>query len=111
MEGSVLISVKDLNNHEQEVVFLSDGDLFGEIALLQGEVSQVSVTVIDDLKAIALDPDTMLNIVERYPKFAMEINSFIQTRKQAISNAKGVEQLTNKDTQSSENGKLTTWQF
>ena len=105
-EGSVLLSVKDINNHEQEVVFLSNGDLFGETALLQGEVSQVSVTVIDDLKAIALDPDTMLNIVERYPKFAMEINSFIQTRKQAISNAQGVEQLTNKDTQSSENGKL-----
>ena len=80
--------------------------IFGETALLQGEISQVSVTVIDDLKAIALDPDNMLYIVERYPKFAMEINSFIQNRKQAISNAKGVEQLTNKDTPFLENGKL-----
>ena len=106
LEGSVLISVKDLKNREQEVVFLSNDDLFGETALLQGEISQVSITVIDDLKAIAIDPDNMLYIVERYPKFAMEINSFIQNRKQAISNAKGVEQLTNKDTPFLENGKL-----
>ena len=91
LEGSVFISVKDFKNREQELVFLSNGDLFGETALLQGEVSQVSVTVMDDLKAIALDPDTVLNIVERYPKFAMEINSFIETRKQAIRNAQGVE--------------------
>ena len=92
LEGSVLISIKDLHNREQEVVFLSNGDLFGETALLQGEVSQVSVTVIDDLKAIALEPDTVLDIVEQYPKFAVEINSFIQTRNQAIRNSKGVEQ-------------------
>ena len=112
LEGSVLISVKDLNNREQEVVFLSNGDLFGETALLQGEVSKVSVTVIDDFKAIALEPDTVINIVERYPKFAMEINSFIQIRKQAIGNAKRVEQPANENTQSSENGKLhPLWQF
>ena len=73
---------------------------------MQGEVSQVSVTVIDDVKAIALDPDTVLNIVEQYPKFAMEINSFIQTRKQAIYNAKGIEPSANEERQYWENGKL-----
>ena len=100
LEGSVLISVKDTSNREQEVVFLSNGDLFGETALLQREVSQVSVTVIDDLKAIAIEPDSVIHIVQEYPKFAMEINSFIQTRKQAIHNAKGVE------SKLVENGKL-----
>ena len=44
--------------------------------------------------------------MEQYPKFAMEINSFIQTRKQAIYNVKGVEQLGNEDRQSAENEKL-----
>ncbi|MDJ0774462.1 MAG: mechanosensitive ion channel family protein [Mastigocoleus sp. MO_167.B18] len=100
LEGSVSISVKDNSNREQEVVFLSTGDLFGETALLHTEVSQVSVTVIDDLKAIAIEPDSVIHIVQEYPKFAMEINSFIQTRKQAIHNAKGVE------SKLSENGKL-----
>ncbi|MDJ0615431.1 MAG: mechanosensitive ion channel family protein [Calothrix sp. MO_192.B10] len=92
LEGKVLLSVKDINHHQQEVAFLSDGDLFGETALLQGEVSQVSVTVIDDLKAIAIEPDSIINILDQYPKFATEINSFIQTRKQAVDNAKEVEQ-------------------
>lgn len=92
LEGNVLLSVKDINNHEQEVVFLSHGDLFGETALLQREVSQVSATVIDDLKAIAIEPDSIINILDKYPKFAMEINSFIKNRKQAVDNAKGIEQ-------------------
>ncbi|MBV6623565.1 MAG: mechanosensitive ion channel [Rivularia sp. (in: Bacteria)] len=88
LEGSVLLSVKDSNNREQEVLFLSNNDLFGETALLQGEPSQVSVTVIDDLKAIAIEPDSIVGLLEKYPKLAMEINSFIITRKQAVDNAK-----------------------
>ncbi len=72
------------------MVFLSQDDLFGETALLQGEVSRVSVTVIDDLKAIAIEPETMIKIVDRYPKFAVEMNSLIRTRKQAIKNAQGI---------------------
>lgn len=91
LEGSVLLSVKDINNREQEVLFLSNGDLFGETALLQGETSHVSVTVIDDLKAIAIEPDSIINILDEYPKFAMEINSFIKIRKQAVKNARKVE--------------------
>lgn len=100
LEGSVLLSVKDTKNREQEVLFLSNGDLFGETALLQGETSHVSVTVIDDLKAIAIEPDSIINILDEYPKFAMEINSFIKIRKQAVKNAKKVEKA------ASDNGKL-----
>ncbi len=100
LEGNVKISATDINNREQEVVLLSNGDLFGETALLQPEVSQVSVTVIDYLKAIAIEPAMVINIVQEYPKFAAEINSFIQNRKQAIDNAKGIEKSL------VENGKL-----
>lgn len=100
LEGNVKISVTDINNCQQEVVLLSNADLFGETALLQPEVSQVSVTVIDYLKAIAIEPTMVINIVQKYPKFAAEINSFIQNRKQAIDNAKGNEKSL------VENGKL-----
>lgn len=49
------------------------------------------MTVIDDLKAIAIEPDSIINILDEYPKFAMEINSYIKTRKQAVKNARKVE--------------------
>lgn len=64
------------------------------MAFLQGEPSRVSVTVIDHLKAIVIEPDMIISLVHRYPKFALEINSFIQARKKAVRNARGAEQLT-----------------
>lgn len=90
LEGSILVSVKDYQHHEQEVLFLSHGNIFGETALLQGLPSQVSVTVIDDLKAIAIQADPMIKTADKYSKFALEINSFLETRKHAIDNARGV---------------------
>lgn len=100
LEGSVLLTVKDSNNRQQQVAFLSKGDLFGETALLLEEISQISATATDDLKVISIQADSLRNIVNEYPKFAIAINSLIQTRKQTMNNAKGIEQSTIK------NGKL-----
>lgn len=100
LEGNVLLTVKDSNNQQQQVAFLSNEDLFGETALLQEEISQISATATDDLKVISIQADILRSIINEYPKLAVEINSLIQTRKQAINNAKGIEQPKSK------NGKL-----
>ncbi|MDY6785925.1 MAG: mechanosensitive ion channel family protein [Cyanobacteriota bacterium] len=89
VQGSVLLSVKDSKAREQEVAFLSSGDIFGETIFLQGKPSLVSAMTIDDLKAIAIAPDVVLDIAYRYPRFAREMNQFIEARKADIRKAKG----------------------
>lgn len=58
------------------------------------------MTIIDYLKAIAIEPDSFIDILDEYLKFAIEINSFIKIRKQAVKNAKKIEKA------ASDNGKL-----
>ncbi|MFB2975375.1 mechanosensitive ion channel domain-containing protein [Microseira sp. BLCC-F43] len=87
--GGVLLSVTDINHQEQEVVRLATGDFFGEMLLLQSEPSPVSVTVVDELKAIAIAPDAILDLAQRNPRFALEMNQFIDSRKKVDRQAKG----------------------
>ena len=87
--GGVLLSVTDINHQEQEVVRLGGGDFFGEMLLLQSEPSVVSVTVSDELKAIAIAPNAILALAQRNPRFALEMNQFIDSRKKAALQAKG----------------------
>ena len=90
-EGSVRLSVSDANGSEQEVAHLSGGDIFGEMALLSGELSPVNVTVTEDLKVILIAPEIANRLIEKSPKFALYMNTFIQERKKAVRLAKGAE--------------------
>ncbi|MCL1468769.1 mechanosensitive ion channel family protein [Argonema galeatum] len=98
MDGSVLLSVTDIHNQEQEISRLSKGDFFGEMVLLRGEPSVASVTVIDDLKAIAIEPDTVFSLAQKNPKFSLEMNQFVEERRKAARLARGTKNLSNQDT-------------
>lgn len=105
LDGSVILSVTDGNNQQQEMGRLSTGEFFGETVLLRGEPSPVSVTVADDLKAILIEPDAVFDLAQRYPRFALEMNRFIEERKKFARLAKG-----NSDRQSGDtanNGSIT----
>jgi small-conductance mechanosensitive channel len=88
--GGVLLSVTDINRQEQEVMRLSKGDFFGEMVLLRSECSQVSVKAIDELKAIAIAPDAICDLVQKNSRLALEMNQFIDERKKAARQAKGI---------------------
>lgn len=86
--GSVSLSVKDQQNKDQKIADLSSGDFFGESVLLAGQSSLVSVSVIDDLKAIVLDPDTVADLLPENPRFAKQINELIEERRKTIRRVK-----------------------
>ncbi|MEM8638715.1 MAG: mechanosensitive ion channel family protein [Cyanobacteria bacterium P01_G01_bin.54] len=90
LAGTVQLTVLDLSDRTQAVAQLKRGDCFGEMAFLPGEPSPVSGRVLDDLTVIALDRSAVTQLVEASPKFALEINQFIEERKRAVQITKGV---------------------
>ncbi len=88
--GSVKLSVKDIHDRDRDCAYLSKNDIFGEMALLNGELSPVAATVIDDLQMIIIDSDSANQLIESNPKFATEMNYFIEERRKTVLLAQGV---------------------
>jgi small-conductance mechanosensitive channel len=88
--GSVKLSVKDIHDRDRDCAYLSKNDIFGEMALLTGELSPVAATVIDDLQMIIIDSDSANQLIESNPKFATEMNYFIEERRKTVLLAQGV---------------------
>ena len=82
--GEAVITVKDSSGKEHEVVTLTRGEFFGEMALFSGEPSVVSVTAVDDLEVMVIYSDVVNNMIQRQPSLAREIGQIIEARRKAI---------------------------
>jgi len=89
--GRLQLYVLDLHDRQQEVSELSQGDIFGEMALLPGEVSPVTGQALEDLEAIVIAPEAISFLLEGSSRFALEMNQFIEERKRIVRLAKGTE--------------------
>ncbi|BDI20079.1 hypothetical protein ANSO36C_58810 [Nostoc cf. commune SO-36] len=83
-DGCVRLSVKNSQGKDQEVFRLSSGDCFGEMSLLAGQPSLATVTVVQDLQAIVIPTEVIIDLAEHSPKFALEINRLIEERDKVI---------------------------
>ena len=104
LEGSVKLLVKDMQDEENEVDILSQGDFFGEMALFPGELSPISALALDDIQALVIDCHSVQNLLDSSPKFAREINYFIEERKRSLHLAQGIKNVPEQKT--IENGDL-----
>ncbi|MFB2971010.1 mechanosensitive ion channel domain-containing protein [Aerosakkonema sp. BLCC-F183] len=108
-EGRVKVAVNDIEDREHVIAKLSKGEIFGDTAIMPGETSPVSVAATDDLTVIIISRDSAMQLIDRYPKFALEINQFIEERKKALVGVKGTEDESNKNT--ARNGYLSSRRF
>lgn len=67
-----------------EVTQLKAGDFFGEMVLLPTEASLVTVTVIEDLRAISLPISLLANLIQRNPRFAQDLNGLLAERRRTL---------------------------
>ena len=83
ISGSAAATLIDDEGFEYTLSTMSEGDLFGEIALLTGEPRTANVKAITDVRAIELSQDIFNELRERYP----ELNSaFFRLLAQRIGN-------------------------
>jgi small-conductance mechanosensitive channel len=92
-EGNVVLTVKDVQNKEKQVDLVADGEFFGEMALLPGEVSPVSATALSDVTVVVINHVTAKRMIDTNPRFAVEMNQFIEERKKAVQLARGVDTI------------------
>ncbi|NJN62394.1 MAG: cyclic nucleotide-binding domain-containing protein [Coleofasciculaceae cyanobacterium RL_1_1] len=67
-----------------EVTRLKKGDFFGEMVLLPTEASLVTVSVIEDLRAIALSMSLLASLIQRNPRFAQDLNGLLSERRRTL---------------------------
>jgi hypothetical protein len=89
--GQVLLSLDAQMGHKQEITYLSEGDFFGELVFLPGELSPVSATVTETAKVLKITPAAIAHVAQHHPKFAVEMSQFIDERKKLIRTAAGIE--------------------
>ncbi len=88
--GCVRLSVTNFQGKEQEAFRLENGECFGEKSLLPGQPSLVTVVVVQDLQAIVIPIEVIINLAEHNAKFALEINRLIEERDKAIKLVQGI---------------------
>ena len=89
--GQAVITITDDCGKEHELVKLTRGEFFGEMALFSGEPSTVSVSAIEDLEVMELYSNVVNKMIERQPSLAREIGQIIEARRKAIQLVKQVD--------------------
>lgn len=84
LEGAVQLGVCSADGRLHDVAALGPGDFFGETLLLRARTSPFSVVVLQDLKALFVERETMLAVVESNPRLAAEMNRFIEARTKLV---------------------------
>ncbi len=59
----------DVNGRERNLAFYRDGDFFGELSILNGSKRAASVQAFSDCRALALEPEAVLDLKRHYPEF------------------------------------------
>ncbi len=83
--GYVRLVVLDDVAQEQTIAQLTTNDFFGAIDILRpGEPRQVSAVAATDVKVLIVADESIRQLIDRYPAFAMELNYFVEDRDKAV---------------------------
>lgn len=88
IDGVVSLNTINSQGQCQSITHLIKHDCFGEMAFLGREKSPVSVIVTEDISAVKISQSTLLDLIQKHPKFALQMNQFIEDRKTIIRQVK-----------------------
>ena len=74
-------TVEVLDRDKNSIATLSDGQFFGEVALLHHAPRNASLRAMDYCDIYSLDRKTFEEILERYPDFASSIQAMAEQRR------------------------------
>jgi hypothetical protein len=82
--GLALMSSRQPDGQEREILSLSKGEFFCEMSLFSGEPSVVSVIACNDLEVMKISAAMVHQMIDRQPSFAREIGQILEIRRAAI---------------------------
>ncbi|MDP3143696.1 MAG: patatin-like phospholipase family protein [Candidatus Omnitrophota bacterium] len=80
VSGRVRLFVKNKDDHEQTLEYLSRGKYFGIISLLTGEPHSVTVEVINDSVILKIKKEDFDYILKRIPRLAIDLSQSLSRR-------------------------------
>lgn len=83
-EGEVEIFIESPHKTRKVLTRLTEGNFFGEIALLTGERRSASVQALTDIRLYELKKDGFKDVLERKPDILDEIGSVLSRRKDQL---------------------------
>ena len=85
---SVRVPDQDGTDHVHEVAQLSDGMVFGEMALLTGETRTADVVALTDVTAIEIGKDALQPILHQHPELATTLSHKVMQRRLDLENVR-----------------------
>jgi len=85
-EGRAEVTVKQAEGHEITISYLSDGDFFGEIALISEEPRTASVKALTDCKLLVLDRQTLYATIPADSDAMVDLQRLVEQRKASLEN-------------------------
>ncbi|HXV26049.1 MAG TPA: Crp/Fnr family transcriptional regulator [Alphaproteobacteria bacterium] len=85
VRGMIRIWIPGADGRELTIALMERGDIFGEIALLDGLPRTANATAIDDTSLIAIDRPHFVDLLEREPRIARHIIELLCERLRATT--------------------------
>jgi|RhiMethySRZTD1v2_1073278.scaffolds.fasta_scaffold11184_3 CRP-like cAMP-binding protein len=80
LEGSVRISVPTLNGHEIVLSQVSRGEVFGEMAVIDGQPRSANATAVENCELMVIDRRNFLPVMRSHPEVAIKLLELLSAR-------------------------------
>jgi CRP/FNR family cyclic AMP-dependent transcriptional regulator len=80
LDGSVRISVPTINGHEVVLAHVSRGDVFGELAVIDGQPRSANATAVENCELMVIERRNFLPFVLSYPQVAIKLLELVSAR-------------------------------
>jgi CRP-like cAMP-binding protein len=87
LDGQVRISACSADGKEVTLVILGQGEVFGEIAVIDGRERTADATAIGPCRLLLLDRQDLLPLLERHPRVAVRLLQILCARMRNATNA------------------------
>ncbi len=85
LDGQAQLSITDFRTGNQIVGVITAGEFFGEKAsLLSDQTTDMTVRVLEDLRVLLIDTDTLHQVLEQSPRLAQELGEVMEIRRRAV---------------------------
>jgi CRP/FNR family cyclic AMP-dependent transcriptional regulator len=84
--GRVKIKVLAADGRETILAFIDEGELFGELALLDPSPRNEYAEAVDDAKVIAMAREELLWLMSQHPELSLQITKLVGLRRRRIEN-------------------------
>jgi CRP/FNR family cyclic AMP-dependent transcriptional regulator len=80
LDGSIRISVPTINGHEVVLAQVSRGEIFGELAVIDGQPRSANATAVENCELMVIDRRNLLPFMFSYPEVAIKLLELVSAR-------------------------------